>query len=96
MVKEKDGDLVRELYWVMYNAKDEEGFFMQNIYPYAESLDDAANKTLNFVSSQEYTDVSILELSKIEKIENVEELLVVDWFDGYIQAIKFSYDEEDI
>lgn len=84
------------LYRVLIDAKDDEGPFYQNYFPYGENEDQAINEVMTLLDLLQYEEII---LSDIELITD-NEIDQTDWitvtgYNGYLEAIKYGYPEND-
>jgi hypothetical protein len=85
----------KQLYHLLIHAKDEDGLFYQNYYPYGKSLDNAINKTSHYLALIDCVQAEIVEheLFDVDSLPRCE-VVQYDDFDGFIHNVKYGYDEE--
>ena len=83
--------------YVLLNAIDEVSPFFQNFYSLKESEEEAINDVMKFTSVLGYRDVFIEEIKviNIDDLDDIEELIENEDFDGFIQNIKEAYPNEE-
>jgi hypothetical protein len=79
--------------YILLNAIDEVSPFFQNFYSLKESEEEAINDVMKFTSFLGYQDVIIEEIKviNIDDLDEIEELIEDEGFDGFIQNIKEAY-----
>jgi len=83
--------------YILVNATDEVGPFFQNFYSLKQSEEEAIYDVMKFTSFLGYKNVIIEEIKVInaDELEEIEELIEDQDFDGFIQNIKEAYPNED-
>jgi hypothetical protein len=83
--------------YILLNAIDEVSPFFQNFYSLKESEEEAINDVMKFTSFLGYKDVIIEEIKviNIDDLNEIEELIEDEDFDGFIQNIKEAYPNEE-
>jgi hypothetical protein len=83
--------------YILLNAKDEFSPFFQNFYSMKQSEEEAIYDVMKFTSFLGYKDVIIEEIKvlNVDDLEEIEELIEDENFDGFIQNIKEAYPSED-
>jgi hypothetical protein len=83
--------------YILLNAVDEVSPFFQNFYSLKESEEEAINDVMRFTSFLGYKDVIIEEIKviNIDDLNEIEELIEDEDFDGFIQNIKEAYPNEE-
>ncbi|HBG33022.1 MAG: hypothetical protein A2013_04985 [Tenericutes bacterium GWE2_38_8] len=83
--------------YILLNAIDEVSPFFQNFYSLKESEEEAINDVMKFTLFLGYNDVIIEEIKviHIDDLDEIEELIEDENFDGFIQNIKEAYPSEE-
>jgi hypothetical protein len=83
--------------YILLNAIDDVSPFFQNFYSLKESEEEAINDVMKFTSFLGYKDVIIEEIKaiNIDDLDEIEELIEDEDFDGVIQNIKEAYPNEE-
>ena len=84
---------LNKLFYVLFEAIDDEGPFFQNIYPYAKSESNAIELVMTYLNAYNYSNITIDEIAEIDNVNNIEDLIQIEEFKGYIQNVKHGYIE---
>ena len=79
---------------ILIEAIDSESFFFQNFYPYCNNKNDAIEMVSEYLTILRYTETSIEEIDECENILDIDDLIQINDFVGYIQNIKHAYEKK--
>ncbi|XMB71680.1 hypothetical protein RJI07_06100 [Mycoplasmatota bacterium WC30] len=82
---------MKKLFHVLFEAVDNESTFFQNIYPYAESKFEAIEVFKDYLNQCGYIRIKVEEVSEIDSIVDIDDIIQNNKFNGYIQNTKYRY-----
>lgn len=85
----------RPIFYMLLNAIDEIGPFFQNFFSFKKTETEAIDDIMNYALICEYKDVTVDKIEIRYNIEDIEDLIEDEDFDGYVQNIKNSYPVEE-